>query len=167
MPHKKKIKVRVAYSAEEAPERPTVDKMNRLEELIIDAAPGAEIFKRSREMRQMLAWARDMLHLQAELLTSLRAQVRAAENDVDFANSGTPWTPQEDAFLVQERADGRGILTLSIGLARSPGSVATRLSELVGIPRRTMRIEGKRIEGNLEGLEVSGRFVGTLINDKS
>lgn len=78
------------------------------------------------------------------------------------ARKNARWTDEEDNALVEMVADNAiGIHELSTAFGRSPASIYSRLSKLVGIGRISQEIAGKFV-GTLDGEEISGQINGTL-----
>lgn len=73
-------------------------------------------------------------------------------------NANLPWTDEEDAMLVSDRAAGDPIHVTANNLGRTPSACATRLSVLVGIPRDDL-VEAY-IDGTLNETPVTGVFQG-------
>lgn len=82
------------------------------------------------------------------------------EGGEDLTNSGLPWDDREDEYIVERKAKGERIETIAKSLGRSPFSVASRLSNLVGVSRD--RNVDVMIEGLLEKDYVEGHFRGTI-----
>jgi hypothetical protein len=82
------------------------------------------------------------------------------EGGEDLVNSGKPWDDTEDTWIVEKKAEGERIESIARTLGRSPFSVASRLSNLVGISRD--RNVDVMIEGLLEKDYVEGHFRGTI-----
>lgn len=77
------------------------------------------------------------------------------------------WTDEEDTALVEMVAEGNiGIHELSTAFGRSPASISTRLTKLVGIGRISQEIVGKFV-GTLNGEKVEGQIDGTLTKGKA
>jgi len=94
-------------------------------------------------------------HAMAELLE--RAQ--------DVPNNNTRWAPQDDEFLVERAAQSPDkIFVTAAILGRSVASCQTRLSELIGIRQEIIRVNGKRIVGDLgeEPVPVDDTFTGVV-----
>lgn len=124
--------------------------------------PGKNIHQRLQALVRGAKWVLAQNDQLRRIVHELNKILDAYEDDIEFVNSGQPWTDHEDEYLVRKKAEGCKILELSLNLGRSPASIATRISELVGIPRKTIRIDGKRIEGVLEGDDVDGKFTGLV-----
>lgn len=81
------------------------------------------------------------------------------------ARKNARWTDEEDTALIEMIVqEDVGIHELSTAFGRSPASISTRLSKLVGIGRISQEIVGKFV-GTLNGEEVSGSIDGTLIKN--
>lgn len=101
--------------------------------------------------------------LAGEIMESYRRMIEAFEND-EYANSGRPWTEVEDQILVEAKASGDSLLSVSLNLHRSPLACTTRLSELVGVQRKVTNVNGKRIEGVLNEEDIDGTFTGKIFH---
>ena len=96
-----------------------------------------------------------------ELLDKLSKQIERYEKTA-AARKYARWTDEEDNALVEMVVqDDVGIHELSAAFGRSPASISTRLSKLVGIGRISQDIAGKFV-GIFNGEEVSGQICGTL-----
>lgn len=94
-----------------------------------------------------------MLHWQ-ELARDLRDM-----QGFEATNHRTRWDAEEDEALVQWRAEGRDLIEIARSLGRTPQSVATRLSELVGVPQGDVE---RLVHGRLNGVPVDGTFQGSI-----
>ena len=105
------------------------------------------------------------LHFQfQDMLDKQYEQIERYEKAAS-ARKNARWTPDEDNALVEMAVQGVGIHELSTMFGRSPASISTHLSKLVGIGRISQDIVG-RFFGTLNGEEVSGRIDGTLVKSK-
>ena len=101
-----------------------------------------------------------------EMVESLGKQIERYEKAA-AARKNARWTDEEDNALIEMVVqDGIGIHELSTMFGRSPASISTRLSKLVGIGRISQDIVGKFV-GTINGEEVSGHIDGTLTKVKS
>lgn len=72
------------------------------------------------------------------------------------------WSKEEDLVLIDEVCEGNAsILELSTMMGRSPASIKTRLSYLVGIKRISQEVAG-RFVGTLDGRDVAGNINGII-----
>jgi len=71
------------------------------------------------------------------------------------------WSDREVEVAVGMRADGCSIESIALRLERSTQSVATKISQVVGIQQLEVTIKGF-IDGDLDGHHEEGQFTGTL-----
>lgn len=96
-----------------------------------------------------------------EMVESQAKQIERYEKAA-AARKYARWTDEEDNALVEMVVqEGIGIHELSTMFGRSPASISTRLTKLVGIGRISQDIVGKFV-GTLNGEDVSGVINGTL-----
>lgn len=83
-------------------------------------------------------------------------------SEVTYDNSNKRWNKEEDEMLINAVCDGNSSLyEISTRFGRSPSSISTRISYLVGIKRLTTEVAG-RFTGTLDGENVSGEIKGIL-----
>ena len=81
------------------------------------------------------------------------------------ANNNKRWTPEEDLVLIDEVAEGKAtILELSTMMGRTPASIKTRVSHLVGLKRLSQEGAG-RFVGTIDGVDMDGCINGTLYKE--
>ena len=99
--------------------------------------------------------------VQSEVLAAAQKTIHELEAGM-AENAGRRWSKEADEALVEmaSRDDGHTVVTLAGMFGRSPGAVASRLSDLVGM-RRITGEQYLRLSGQLNGKEVDGVFVGT------
>jgi predicted HTH transcriptional regulator len=106
------------------------------------------------------------LHFQFQDMIEKQSKQIERYEKAASARKNARWTSDEDNALVEMVAQGGiGVHELSTMFGRSPASISTRLSKLVGIGRISQDIVGRFI-GTLNGEEVSGQIDGTLIKCK-
>lgn len=71
------------------------------------------------------------------------------------------WTEKEDELLIELVCSDSSLLSVSTTMGRSPSSIKTRVSKLVGLKRISQEIAGKFI-GTIDGEYVEGIAEGTL-----
>lgn len=83
------------------------------------------------------------------------------------ARQNKRWTPEEDMVLIDAVCDESStILELSTMMGRSPSSIKTRVSQLVGLKRLSQEIAG-RFTGQLDGVSVEGEIKGTVYKERT
>ena len=82
------------------------------------------------------------------------------------ARKNKRWTDGEDEFLVDMVCNDTPILEISLALGRTPASIKTRLTRLVGVKRISKNVAGKFI-GKIDGILTECNIEGTIyINEK-
>ena len=81
------------------------------------------------------------------------------------ARKNKRWLPEEDEVLVNMVCDDNSIFEISLTLGRTPASIKTRLSNLVGTKRISKNIAGKFI-GKIDGILTECEIEGTVFNGK-
>lgn len=74
---------------------------------------------------------------------------------------GQKWCDQEDELLIELACSGMSMLELSTTLGRTPGSIKTRISRLVGTKRISQEIAG-RFVGYVNGIHTECSVNGTI-----
>jgi len=95
-----------------------------------------------------------------ELIAYLCELIERMMADED-ANKYKRWTKEADEALIEMICQGDNIYTIATALGRSPSSIHTRTSKLVGINRISKEIAGEFM-GTLNGADIKGRIEGTL-----
>ncbi|HJS82287.1 MAG TPA: hypothetical protein VJ742_05570 [Nitrososphaera sp.] len=161
MSRKIRYKSKRLYTAAE------VNKLNNSYQWAVNEYDRIMNFKRPNiviENKKLHEIVRIMIEFSAvitDLKDHLNAQLKLLEEGgEDLTNSGLPWDDREDEFIVDRKSKGERIETIAKALGRSPFSVASRLSNLVGVSRD--RNVDVMIEGLLEKDYVEGHFRGTI-----
>lgn len=113
--------------------------------------------KAYREHSQRLM--KRLLEIEA-ILESFKAENRMLRGDTGSRHHKR-WTPQEDEALIELAVGGASQIELATCMNRTPGSVGSRLTYLVGIRKISREVVG-RIIGYLDGEPVDGFFEGSL-----
>ncbi len=75
------------------------------------------------------------------------------------------WTDEEDKALIDLVTGGSSLVSVSQHLRRTPLSISSRLSHLVGVKRISQKVAG-RLFGEIEGLKAEGLHIeGDLLYD--
>ena len=82
-----------------------------------------------------------------------------------ISKKGQRWTDEEDELLIELATTNMSMLELSTTMGRTPSSIKTRLSVLVGKERLSQEIAGKFL-GLLNGNIVDGEISGILYKEK-
>lgn len=124
--------------------------------------PGKNIHKTLSDWRLAYDKLYKYLLFQSEVNRSLKMELDLYKEckDTDLANAGKNWSSMEDEYIVESRAAGDRVEKIATALMRSPFSVATRLSLLIG-QSRSLNVR-RAISGNLDGEEVEGIFEGRM-----
>lgn len=103
------------------------------------------------------------LHFQYQEMIDKQAKQIERYEKAASARKYARWTEEEDLALIEMVVDeNTGIHELSTMFGRSPASISSRLSKLVGIGRIRQDVIG-RFVGTLNGKEVSGQINGTVM----
>ena len=79
------------------------------------------------------------------------------------ARKNKRWTDGEDEYLVDMVCRDTPILEISLALGRTPASIKTRLTNLVGVKRVSKNVAGKFI-GKINGILTECNIEGTIYN---
>ena len=122
--------------------------------------PKKNVFVTMQEYRENADKAITALMNTKELIAYLCELIERMMADED-ANKYKRWTKEADEALIEMICQGDNIYTIATALGRSPSSIHTRTSKLVGINRISKEIAGEFM-GTLNGADIKGRIEGTL-----
>lgn len=124
------------------------------------AKPPANVAKRLEKWRWITETLIKGYNEQGRALAAFMAALRELQG-AEAEHNNKRWSKEEDDLVVEWRCQDFTIQRIAISLGRSPASIATRLTYLVGIKRLFINVDGK-IVGSLDGDEVDGHFKGIL-----
>ncbi len=78
---------------------------------------------------------------------------------------GQRWCAEEDEYLIELVCEGASMLDISTTLGRTPASIKTRLSRLVGLKRLSQEVVGHFI-GHIDGTQTECSINGTVYKER-
>lgn len=96
----------------------------------------------------------------SEMNSSLKKQIDRYGTDSE-EKKHKRWSEEEDLLLIEMACSDMSLLEVSTTMGRTPSSIKTRLSKLVGVKRISSEIAGRFI-GTVNGEQTEGVLKGTL-----
>lgn len=103
-----------------------------------------------------------ILHQQQELIDGYEKLFERLETDSED-KKGQRWCNQEDELLIELVCNDMSMLEISTTLGRTPASIKTRLTKLVGTKRLSKKVAG-RFVGYIDGIQTECSVEGTVFN---
>lgn len=119
--------------------------------------------KELKVYRKYVPTLMDCLRLCLEAIHMYEQMLERMENDSE-GKKWQRWSDKEDELLIELVCDGCSMLRLSTTLGRTPGSIKTRLSKLVGLKRISQKVAGRFI-GCIDGEQTECVVDGTVYKE--
>ena len=121
-------------------------------------------------VKQVMLWrvvGKEMFHHSKYLLDMMYACIDIVEQFTEGTTKRNRkrWSKEEEEMLIDEVCEGMTITQISLELGRTPTSIQTKISNLVGLKRLSMDVAGRFI-GTIDGEEVNGNISGQVYKQK-
>jgi hypothetical protein len=125
-----------------------------------------DMFRRSQEADHLLEMALEVIDALSDTMPELtRILDGATEVLANPANNNTRWSAEEDEHLIELACAGESPVKMAATFYRSPAAVATRISQLVGVKRLFINVNGRFVGTLDEVVEVDTHVDGRLYRD--